>query len=149
MGTSLDLYINTDLIGIFDYAAGTLTGPQILRMRYSGDNINEPITGWISEQDQHAALSMDIDLYLDAPYAIDWAPINNPVNLISYPVKMNLEGGITFLDDGRMVVEQYNTNLINLDAELWTPGSGQSAGYMDLFIPEYGSRINMISETIK
>jgi len=62
---------------------------------------------------------------------------------------MVLEGGLTFLDDGRMKVEQYNTNLINLDVDTWSSGGGARQGYMDLLIPEYGSRINMISEPIK
>lgn len=150
MGTSLDLYIVTSFVGVFDYAAGTLSGPQIMRMRYSGETRSEPITGWISQQGQGAELSMDMDLYLDAPYATEWAPINNPSNLSSYPIQMELKGGLTFLDDGRMKVEQYNTNLINLDVDLWNPtGGGTRTGYMDLLIPEYGSRINMISEPIK
>lgn len=149
MGTSLDVYINTDLLGFVDYAAGTLTGPQVMRMRYSGSNRNQPIVGWISEQSQGAIMSMNMDLYLDAPHAIDWAPVNNPLDMISYPISMSLEGAVDFLDDGRMEVEQYNTNLINIDLELWSTSSGDKAGYMDLFIPEYGSRINMISEPIK
>jgi hypothetical protein len=149
MGTSLELYINTDFQGIFDYAAGTLSGPQIMRMRYSGGSRSEPITGWISEQGMGAQLSMDVDLYLDAPYATEWSPISAPTNLSSYPIQMNLQGGVTFLDDGRMKVEQYNTNLINLDVDLWEVNGGSRTGYMDIFIPEYGSRINMISEPIK
>ncbi|MBZ2188525.1 Ig-like domain-containing protein [Alcanivorax sp. JB21] len=152
MGTSLDLFIRTDFLGAFDYMAGTLSGAQILRMRYSGDHGNEAITGWISEQDQRAVMRSDMELYMDAPYASEWAPINNPINLISYPIQMSLEGEVNFFDDGRMEVEQYNINLINLDAELWTStgaGAGEKSGYIDLFIPEYGSRINMISEPIK
>jgi hypothetical protein len=148
MGTSLDLYIESKFANAFDYAAGTLSGPQIMRMRYSGETRSEPITGWISQQGQGAQLSMNMDLYLDAPYAIEWSPISNPSNLSSYPIQMVLEGGLTFLDDGRMQVEQYNTNLINLNVDLWS-FRGDRAGYMDLFIPEYGSRINMISEPIK
>ncbi|WP_111656024.1 Ig-like domain-containing protein [Isoalcanivorax indicus] len=147
MGTALDLYINTDFIGFFDYAAGAITGPQILRMRYSGNGGDEPITGWISEQSQHAVMSMDMELYFDAPYAGEWSPIENPLNLSSYPILMSLEGDVSFLDDGRMEVEQYNKNRVDIDVELWD-SSGKS-GYIDLFIPEYGSRINMISEPIK
>jgi len=149
MGTSLDLYIESEFASAFDYGAGTLSGPQIMRMRYSGETRSEPITGWISQQGQGAQLSMNMDLYLDAPYAIEWSPISNPSNLSSYPIQMVLEGGLTFLDDGRMKVEQYNTNLINLDVDTWSSGGGARQGYMDLLIPEYGSRINMISEPIK
>lgn len=147
MGTSLDLYIRTDALGSFVYAAGTLTGPQIMRMRYSGDNANDPITGWISQQNQGAVLSMNMELYLDTPYAFDWDPIANPGDLKSYDFELNLEGDVTFLDDGRMAVEQYNTNLVDVDIAL--SSGGDQAGYIDLFIPEYGSRINMISEPIK
>ena len=149
MGTSLDLYINTNAIGAFDYISGLLTGPQIMRMRYSGDSGSKPITGWISEQNQGAVLSMDLNLYLDAPYAFDWDPIQNPGDLRSFPLEMNLEGGVSFLDDGRMAVEQVNTNQMDIFADVYRGGNGEFIGYIDLFIPEYGSRINMISEPIK
>ncbi|MBF1802568.1 Ig-like domain-containing protein [Alloalcanivorax profundimaris] len=147
MGTALDLYINTNALGALYYAAGTLTGPQILRMRFSGNNRDEPIVGWISERDQGAVLSMDMELYLDAPNSLQWDPLSNPGDLKSYQLNMNLEGEVSFLDDGRMQVEQRNTNLINIDIGL--SSGGEEAGYLDLFIPEYGSRINMISEPIK
>ncbi|WP_370202622.1 Ig-like domain-containing protein [Alloalcanivorax venustensis] len=152
MGTSLELSLDTNALNAVFYSASVLSGPQILRMRYSGAEKDQPITGWISEQNQSAELSMDMRLYVDAPYASDWSPLDFPVSLISYPIEMNLEGGVTFLDDGRMEVEQYNTNLIDLYGELWGSSGqipGQPVGYMDLFIPEHGSRINMISEPIK
>ncbi|MFP1682779.1 Ig-like domain-containing protein [Alloalcanivorax sp. C16-1] len=149
MGTSLDFYIDTNVFGAVFYAAGTLSGPQVLRMRYEGANSNEPVTGWISEQGQGPVLGMDMNLYVDAPYAFEWDPITNPGDLKSYEIGMSLEGGVTFLDDGRMEVEQYNTNAVDLFIDVWDAGNGNNAGYLDLFIPEYGNRINMISEPIK
>ncbi len=63
---------------------------------------------------------------------------------------MDLEGAITFLDDGRMAVEQFNRNRIDIYTDIYGLGSNlDPVGYIDLFIPEYGSRINMISESIK
>ena len=147
MGTSLSLFIKTDALGSYDYAAQVLTGPQVMRMRFAGPNANEPVSGWISEQNQSAVLNVDMNLYLDTPYAFEWDPIENPGDLKSYPISLNLEGGISFLDDGRMEIEQYNTNLVNVDIGL--SSGGDQAGYLDLFIPKYGSRINMISEPIK
>ena len=150
MGTSLEMYIHSSALGQFDYIAGVLSGPQIMRMRYGGPDENDPITGWISEQNEGAVLSMDMDLYLDAPYAFDWDPIQNPGDLRSVPLEMNLEGEVTFLDDGRMAVEQFNRNRIDIFADIYGLGSNlDPVGYIDFFIPEYGSRINMISEPIK
>ncbi|UWN48418.1 hypothetical protein ASALC70_00598 [Alcanivorax sp. ALC70] len=151
MGTSLDMYIHSNALGQFDYIAGVLSGPQIMRMRYAGVDGKEPITGWISEeQNQGPVLSMGMELYLDAPYAFDWDPIQNPGDLRSIPLEMDLEGAITFLDDGRMAVEQFNRNRIDIYTDIYGLGSNlDPVGYIDLFIPEYGSRINMISESIK
>ncbi|MEP5224387.1 MAG: hypothetical protein ABJQ67_12445, partial [Marinobacter sp.] len=149
MGTSLELYIHSNAIGAFDYIAGSLTGPQIMRMRYAGSDGKQPITGWISEKNESAVLSMNMELYLDTPYAFDWDPISNPGDMRSVPLEMNLEGGVTFLDDGRMAVEQVNSNRIDIFADIYKGGDGDAVGYIDLFIPEHGSRINMISEPIK
>ena len=64
----------------------------------------------------------------------------------SYPISMELQGQVQFLDDGRMAVEQWNTNSVDISILL---GGGGRAGYGALFIPEYGSRLNFISEPIK
>lgn len=120
-----------------------------MRMRYAGSDGKQPITGWISEKNESAVLSMNMELYLDTPYAFDWDPISNPGDMRSVPLEMNLEGGVTFLDDGRMAVEQVNSNRIDIFADIYKGGDGDAVGYIDLFIPEHGSRINMISEPIK
>ena len=36
----------------------------------------------------------------------------------SYPLTMNLDGTVTFLPDGRMVIEQLNSNDIAVDVNL-------------------------------
>lgn len=70
---------------------------------------------------------------------------------------MSLTGPVTFLDDGRMVVQQRNENSIDLDVKLYnapTPGAGGfvagvAAGRIPYRIPENGVFLQMASEPIK
>jgi hypothetical protein len=137
------------------------TGPQFLRMRYAeAENgiRNQPITAWIKSEDGKLVLEATVDLYLNAPYSAEWGigGASNFINMASYPLEMTLKGGVNFLDDGRMVVEQYNQNEVNIELLIGActtdsegaPVCGQ-AGYGDLFIPSLGSRLNFVSQNIK
>ena len=62
---------------------------------------------------------------------------------------MKLTGSVNFTDDGRMQVEQYNVEAVNILLRLHNSSEGTGTGYTDIFIPEYGSRLNFISEPIK
>jgi len=52
-----------------------------------------------------------------------------------------------------MTVEQFNVNRVDIPLEVGACTEGgcnaDGLGYSDLFIPEYGSRLNFISEPIK
>jgi len=97
------------------------TGPQILRMRYqepSGDNPLGLVEGLIITGENGAPrFQVNADLLLDAPNL--HLPIEGLLahNLFSYPFTLELDGAITFFDDGRMQIEQRNTNtpLITVD----------------------------------
>ena len=142
-GTSIDIYTGAATGGF-----PGVTGPQYLRMRYDGEDRSSPVSGHITTEDGNPVLRVKMDLYLDVPFASSWAIHEDlgPINMRSYPISMELQGQVQFLDDGRMAVEQWNTNSVDISILL---GGGGRAGYGALFIPEYGSRLNFISEPIK
>ncbi|MBS8242027.1 hypothetical protein DYI22_16190 [Marinobacter lipolyticus] len=93
------------------------TGPQILRMTYGEPNPEEGnplglVEGIIIEgEDGRPKFKTTADLTLDAPNL--GLPDGGALlehNLYSYDIKLTLEGPIVFFDDGRMQVEQRNTN---------------------------------------
>ncbi len=90
------------------------TGTQVMRMRYSDDG--GLIPGWIVATDQGPEFRADVDLYLDAPYLE--APLGGQHNQHSYPLTMELTGPVTFLPNGRMVINQVNGNVIPISVEL-------------------------------
>ena len=151
------------------------SGEQIMRMRYAKDDPacvdtatnpcrrTKPITGWIKEgSNGEPVLTADVDLYIDAPFlgpVMEFPLISLRHNLRSYAVTMSLSGPVSFLDDGRMVVQQRNDNSLDIDVKLYyapTPNSnnqplavGTAAGRIPYQIPEEGVFLQMISEPIK
>ena len=156
LSTSMDVYALTSQGSALTNGIPGNTGKQILRMRFNSDDEdvserNAPVTGWIYEEDGELMLRASLDLYVDVPYVTEWGvgSSSNVVNLRSYPISMDLEGAVTFLDDGRMSVEQFNTAPVDITLRLHSRTSGNLAGYGDMFIPERGSRLNFISQPIK
>ena len=166
VGTALSTFgMVTVKIGdtLYRAVAPGYTGPQFLRMRFSQDNLstrNQPVTAYISTQQGQPTLEADLNLYLDVPYMTEYGigSVRNASNLRSYPINMHLTGSIRFLDDGRMIIEQRNTNLVNIYLKLHQGAAviandeaseGILSGYADLFIPEYGSNLNFLSQSIK
>lgn len=90
------------------------TGTQVMRMRHPEDG--GLIPGWIVATDQGPEFRADVDLYLDAPYLE--APLGGQHNQHSYPLTMELTGPVTFLPNGRMVINQVNGNVIPISVEL-------------------------------
>ncbi len=150
------------------------SGDQIMRMRYAKDDPScdddaqaapcrrtQPIIGWIKEgNDGKPVLTAEVDLYIDAPFAgpvIGGNKLNGlRHNLRSYQVTMSLSGPVSFLDDGRMVVEQRNENPIDIDMKVYAAstdasavGVGSAAGRIPYRIPENGVFLQMVSEPIK
>ncbi len=136
----------------------TDSGPQLLRMRYEADDLgirNQPITGWIkSGPNSKLTLEASVDLYMDALDLSRRLATSDPSHgLITYPISMELKGEINFMDDGRMMIEQFNTNDIAVNISLHT-GQGVKAAPSDtssleLLIPAYGSRLQYVSDVIK
>ncbi|MFW6335452.1 MAG: hypothetical protein ACOC0W_09290, partial [Desulfosalsimonas sp.] len=126
MASNLDMVVDVSLLGEEDNP----TGPQIIRMRYEKEDTDEgqsprikPITGWIKETGQGPVFETEVDCYLDAPYLEPTAGMSH--NLHSYGQEedeeftLKLRGRIIFLDDGRMVIRQINTNMVPIDVHVW------------------------------
>ncbi|MCD1629510.1 Ig-like domain-containing protein [Marinobacter sp. KM021] len=99
------------------------TGPLALRMRYQGENRDGLIDGVILQKDGQLTFETELDVYLDAPYLnVRLSGLANTRledNLRSYPINgLKLSGPITFLDDGRIVIEQRNVEPIVLSTRL-------------------------------
>lgn len=148
--TSADVYINMAI-----FQAHSLTGPQVLRMRYAKDDPNcdgsncprnSLIPGIIVEDGEGKTIfKTSADLFLDAP-ALE-ADVAVTHNLYSYPFTLKLEGEVTFFDDGRMQIEQRNTNIPRIDVDALAVGVIPLD--IPLIIPEQGIYLNFISNPVK
>ena len=127
------------------------SGPQIMRMRFQEDEQgvrNQPIEAWIEQGPNGPYLKADVELFVDIPeLQYNLFALQGEHNMHGYPISLTLEGDVDFLDDGRMVVEQISMNAVDLDIRVFS--SGIQKGYMDLLIPQYGTRINYVSQPIK
>ena len=149
MSTSVPIFTQFDE---FPYVIESASGAQILRMRYEedqGGNRTQPISGWLKDDGGDLTLSAEVDLYMDGIDLVRYFQVNEPSHsLMSQPITMQLSGGVRFLDDGRMVIEQYNLNPVDVDVRLWG-SDGVLAGLIPLRIPEFGNRLQYVSESIK
>ena len=158
---SLIMASSIDIMSMVSLAGGTplqdqltairsgATGPQIMRMRFAGEDRNDPVEAWIENGDGGPVLKAVVDLYLDIPGIADLAIQSNlGTNMVSYPLQMELEGEISFSDDGRMLVEQYNVNEINIRLKV-ASASGTYVANIPQIIPVRGSLLQYISNPIK
>ena len=135
----------------------TNTGINILRLRETGGN---PITGYIVEeegQDQPQFIAQ-LDLYMDAPdmtirpdsaFLDSLSSVDH--HLVSKPLTAIVKGPITFMDDGRIVIEQANVDNINLtiNVEATVPLSPLQFGTINLQIPANAMQLRLIGNPLK
>jgi hypothetical protein len=83
-------------------------------------------------------------------------PMGGTHDLYGRPFTLELEGDITFFDDGRMQIEQINTNYVGDDNELLVTadalgieGRGLATISLPLEIPVGGTYLNFISNPVK
>ncbi len=149
--TSASVYI--DLPILLGGEQASVTGPQILRMRYAKDDPectsncarNSLIPGIIIETDEGPVFKTKADLFLDAPDLV--APLGATHNLYSYPFTLDLEGKVTFFDDGRMQIEQRTKNVPQINVVAVALGFAEVK--IPLIIPQQGVYLNFISNAIK
>ena len=137
------------------------TGPQLMRIRYTCDPTDPDrpcdetdqgrVKGWIVEEGDTPQFVTNLQLYLDAPKL---SPVLNLVtsftlthNLHSYPLDLQLKGAVTFLEDGRLQIEQISQNQLDLDVELGGVPLGLAAG-IHVSIPPGDTFLNYVSSPI-
>ena len=108
------------VLGITIPIADVETGLSILRLRESG---GEPVIGYIVEEEgvDQPQFIAQLDLYMDAPdmqIEVDIPLLGGLIavnhNLHSLPLTAIVKGPVTFLDDGRILIEQLNLEDIEL-----------------------------------
>ncbi|MGF2735377.1 Ig-like domain-containing protein [Marinobacter sp. DUT-1] len=148
VASSASVFLKSDLDLLSLAELEEPTGPQIIRMTYGEPTEDNPlglVEGLISEgSDGRPYFSTVANLTLDAP---NLAPLEGIAqhNLYSYPIKLVLDGPITFFDDGRMQIEQRNTAVAPINVLI---GGGTTAD-IPLQIPVGGIYLNFISNPIK
>ncbi|MBL7250213.1 Ig-like domain-containing protein [Alloalcanivorax marinus] len=170
ISTSFVTYARNAIIGIPTLIVSS--GEQIMRMRYAKDDPlceddaqsapcarTKPITAWIKEGSDGPILAAEVDLYIDAPILgpnLGNSTFNMSHTLHSYEVTMSLTGPVSFLDDGRMIVQQRNENPLDIDMQVYfvrpdgnSQVNGAPAGRIPYRIPVDGVFLQMISEPIK
>ncbi|MFO7528049.1 MAG: Ig-like domain-containing protein [Marinobacter sp.] len=123
------------------------TGTQILRMTYGQPTEDNPlglVEGVIVEgADRGPVFQAQADLTLDAP---NLSGVTSH-DVYSKPLTLQLEGPITFFDDGRMQIEQ--RNLVAEDITVNAVSFGLVPVEIPLRIPSGGTLLNFISNPIK
>ncbi|MBA4723412.1 MAG: Ig-like domain-containing protein [Alcanivorax sp.] len=151
MSSAVPLYTQA---GFFFYLMESSSGAQVMRMRYSSENGDQrvtPIAGWIREENGMPVLDATVDMYIDGIDLTSHIPMtvtDNSHSSISVPVTISLSGPVEFMNDGRMVITQRNTDNIDFDIKIWT-NQGLLAGIIPVRIPESGTNIQYVSEPIK
>ncbi len=102
------------------------------------------IPGWIVNTPDGPEFRANVDLYLDAPYMHIVAGGSH--NQHSYPLTMKLSGPVTFMPDGRMVINQLNTNDIPVNVVLSVLLSQPE---INLKIPAGGVKLQYLGAPIK
>lgn len=160
--TSISVFTQLNVLGIL-LQEETVTNTQILRMRYAKDSPdcnrnkcrNSLIPGIITEGDQGQPVFItQAELLIDAP---DMAvPIGGTHDLYGRPFTLELEGDVTFFNDGRMQIEQRNTNQVGNENELLVTadtlgddGSGLATIKLPLEIPVGGTYLNFVTNPVK
>ncbi|QUM82118.1 Ig-like domain-containing protein [Moritella sp. 5] len=120
ISSSVDVTVETD---IFSMVMTVPTGTMIMRTKYPVINGKTEVpTGYIiwNEEENRLNFKIDLDIYMDNPFMKITFGTHN---LHSYPVTLNLQGPLTFLEDGRMNIELKNLNQIELDVEMYILGN--------------------------
>ncbi len=156
-GTSITMASSAHVL-ILDVAIeDTDTGISILRLVQSG---GAPVTGYIVQEqgrDQPQFIAQ-LNLYMDAPdmsITPDSAFLDTlssvEHDLVSKPITAIVKGPVTFMDDGRIVIEQANVANVDLtiNVEAILPLFPSEFGTIDLRIPAGAMNMRLIGNPLK
>ncbi len=158
--TSISVFTELRVFGFIPLQEESITNTQVLRMRYakddpscsgSGCRRSSLIPGVITEgENGQPVFKTRAELMLDAPDME--IPLGGRHDLYGREFVLELEGNITFFDDGRMQIEQRNSNLVDINVRaraLGVPGGEIVTIDLPLQIPEQGVYLNFISNPVK
>jgi hypothetical protein len=127
----------------------TATGPNIMRVRYDKDengNRTIPPVGHIVETPDGPVFRITFDLLFDAP-ALS-LPLGLEHNVKGLPIdRVDLEGPLDFLPDGRLFIGLQNLESKNVDLEISL--AGLEGGQVNLIIPPGGINLSYQSASIQ
>jgi hypothetical protein len=138
---SMTTTIDAPIIGNTDIDADT--GITLMRIREPAGG--GPVMGYITDGGGTPKMSVALDLYMDAP---DMSlPLSADHDLISKPLSVQLEGPVTFLADGRIVIALANVAevpvTVNIDAPL---GLG---GAVNMILPAGEMKLQLVSRPLR
>ncbi len=138
---SMTTTIDAPIIGNTDIDADT--GITVMRIREPAGG--GPVTGFIVDGGGTPRMIVTLDLYMDAP---DMSlPLSADHDLVSKPLSVALEGPVTFLSDGRIVIALANTAdvpvTVNIDAPL---GLG---GAVNMILPAGEMKLQLVSRPLR
>ena len=158
--TSISVFTELRVFGFIPLQEESITNTQVLRMRYAKDDpaCSGPgcsrsglIPGVITEgENGQPVFKTRAELMLDAPDME--IPLGGRHDLYGREFVLELEGNITFFDDGRMQIEQRNSNLVDINVRaraLGVPGGEIVTIDLPLQIPEQGVYLNFITNPVK
>ena len=151
-GTSITMESSATVLGIPIPISDVETGISVLRVRESG---GEPVTGYIVAEDgvEQPQFIAQLDLYMDAPDM--QIQVNIPLlggliavnhNIHSLPLTAIVKGPITFLEDGRILIEQ--TNLADIELVI-NVTSIAGNGAIKMLIPSGAMNLRLIGNPLK
>ena len=140
------LTIVRDKLDIGDYSVRGFEREIVIERKSLGDLYGSCFGDW-------PRFLTELDLYLDAPKLAPEVVILGITselthNLHSYPLNLQLAGDVTFLDDGRLQIEQISQNKLALGVDLGGVPLGLAAGIY-VAIPAGDTFLNYISTPIK
>ena len=138
---SMQTTIDAPIIGNTDIDADT--GITVMRIREPAGG--GPVMGYITDGGGTPKMSVTLELYMDAP---DMSlPLSADHDLISKPLSIQLEGPVTFLADGRIVIGLANIAdvpvTVNIDAPL---GLG---GAVNMILPAGEMKLQLVSRPLR
>lgn len=150
-GTSITMDSTATVLGLPIPIADVSTGVSILRLRES----DGPIMGYIVQEEgvDEPQFIAQLNLYMDAPdmrIQVDIPLLGGLItvnhNLHSLPLTALVKGPITFMPDGRLVIEQSNVAAMNLTINITSIAGNGSIG---LRIPADTMRLRLIGAPLK
>lgn len=132
--------MNAVVISLFSVDADT--GTSVMRIR---EPASGPVMGYIIDGGAGPKLVAALDLYMDAPDMT--LPLGTQHDLHSKPLSLTLEGPVTFLPDGRIVIAAENT--ADLPVEVTLSTALGRVGSVKMSLPKGEMKLRLVSRPLR